>query len=150
MWKAITAKSRANSSNSCWLCLTSDYVFRIVFIFQEHIGAETSRSWNGDVIVWCVNIFTGNLTYHTGRLIRCEARQRNTLHQISQKKRPTHPTIVCENKNQVLYKGGQMQAETAEAIIKAIRAKASVKYGRARGMSGKGEGAKEYLGYLAQ
>lgn len=51
---------------------------------------------------------------------------------------------------QVLYKGGMMQAETAEAIIKAIRAKASVKYGRARGMSGQGEGAKEYLGYLAQ
>lgn len=43
-----------------------------------------------------------------------------------------------------------MQAESAEAIIKAIRAKASVKYGRARAMSGKGEGAKEYLGYLAQ
>lgn len=51
---------------------------------------------------------------------------------------------------QVLYKGGMMQAETAEAIIKAIRAKASVKYGRARGMSGQGEGAKEYLGYLSQ
>lgn len=52
--------------------------------------------------------------------------------------------------DQVLYKGGMMQAESAEAILKAIRAKASVKYGRARGMSGKGEGAKEYLGYLAQ
>lgn len=51
---------------------------------------------------------------------------------------------------QMLYKGGMNQAESAEAIIKAIRAKASVKYGRARGMSGKGEGAKEYLGYLAQ
>lgn len=51
---------------------------------------------------------------------------------------------------QVLYKGGMNQAESAEAILKAIRAKASVKYGRARGMSGKGEGAKEYLGYLAQ
>lgn len=52
---------------------------------------------------------------------------------------------------QVLYKGGMTQAdESAEAIIKAIRAKGSVKYGRARGMSGKGEGAKEYLGYLAQ
>ncbi|CBJ28504.1 Indole-3-glycerol-phosphate synthase [Ectocarpus siliculosus] len=52
--------------------------------------------------------------------------------------------------SEVLYKGGMMQAESAEAILKAIRAKASVKYGRARGMSGKGEGAKEYLGYLAQ
>eukprot|EP00904_Undaria_pinnatifida_P003102 jgi/Undpi1/12793/HiC_scaffold_7.g02460.m1 len=52
--------------------------------------------------------------------------------------------------SEVLYKGGQMQSETSEAIIKAIRAKASVKYGRARGMSGRGEGAKEYLGYLAQ
>ncbi|CAM9823605.1 unnamed protein product [Pylaiella littoralis] len=53
--------------------------------------------------------------------------------------------------SEVLYKGGMTQAdESAEAIIKAIRAKGSVKYGRARGMSGKGEGAKEYLGYLAQ
>eukprot|EP00903_Cladosiphon_okamuranus_P010206 g9665.t1 len=52
--------------------------------------------------------------------------------------------------SELLYKGGMSQAESAEAIIRAIRAKASVKYGRARGMSGKGEGAKEYLGYLAQ
>ena len=51
---------------------------------------------------------------------------------------------VCE----ILYKAGQTQAENVSAIIKAVRAKASVKYGRARGMSGKGEGAKEYLGYL--
>ena len=43
-----------------------------------------------------------------------------------------------------------MQAESAEAIVKAVRAKASVEFARARGMSGKGEGAKEYLGYLAQ
>ncbi|CAM9925135.1 unnamed protein product [Ascophyllum nodosum] len=52
--------------------------------------------------------------------------------------------------SEVLYKGGQMQAESAEAIVKAVRAKASVEFARARGMSGKGEGAKEYLGYLAQ
>lgn len=51
---------------------------------------------------------------------------------------------------QVLYKAGQMQAESAEAIIKAIRAKSSIQYHRPTGMSGKGEGAREYLGYLAQ
>lgn len=51
---------------------------------------------------------------------------------------------------QVLYKSGQLQAESAEAIIKAIRAKSSIEYHRASAMSGKGEGAKEYLGYLAQ
>jgi hypothetical protein len=49
----------------------------------------------------------------------------------------------------MMYKAGQTQAESVIAVIKAIRAKASVKYGRARGMSGKGEGAKEFLGTLA-
>ncbi|CAN0063925.1 unnamed protein product [Choristocarpus tenellus] len=42
-----------------------------------------------------------------------------------------------------------MQSESITAIIKAIRAKGSPVFGRARGMSGKGEGAKEYLGTLA-
>eukprot|EP00612_Vaucheria_litorea_P005322 CAMPEP_0171461604 /NCGR_PEP_ID=MMETSP0945-20130129/5983_1 /TAXON_ID=109269 /ORGANISM="Vaucheria litorea, Strain CCMP2940" /LENGTH=310 /DNA_ID=CAMNT_0011987979 /DNA_START=130 /DNA_END=1062 /DNA_ORIENTATION=+ len=50
--------------------------------------------------------------------------------------------------SEILYKAGQMQSESVTAIIKAIRAKGSVKYGRARGMSGKGEGAKEFLGTL--
>ncbi|CAM9113391.1 unnamed protein product [Phaeothamnion confervicola] len=51
--------------------------------------------------------------------------------------------------SEILYKGGQGQSESVVAIIKAIRTKASVLYGRARGLSGKGEGAKEYLGTLA-
>ncbi|CAM9793127.1 unnamed protein product [Chrysoparadoxa australica] len=44
--------------------------------------------------------------------------------------------------SEVLYKAGQFQSESVMAVIRAIRAKASTKYGRARGMSGRGEGAK--------
>eukprot|EP00611_Tribonema_gayanum_P015078 TRINITY_DN267_c0_g1_i1.p1 TRINITY_DN267_c0_g1~~TRINITY_DN267_c0_g1_i1.p1 ORF type:complete len:358 (-),score=97.98 TRINITY_DN267_c0_g1_i1:206-1279(-) len=55
----------------------------------------------------------------------------------------------CIWASEMLYKAGQMQAESVIAVIKAIRAKASVKYGRARGMSGRGEGAKEFLATLA-
>lgn len=58
--------------------------------------------------------------------------------------------MACVTCVKVLYKGGQLQAESAEAIIKAVRAKASVEFASPRGMSGKGEGAKEFLGYLAQ
>eukprot|EP00953_Heterococcus_sp_UTEX-ZZ885_P011780 6810-Heterococcus_DN1.PRE.2 len=55
----------------------------------------------------------------------------------------------CIWASEMLYKAGQLQAESVIAVVKCIRAKASVKYGRARGMSGKGEGAKEFLGTLA-
>mmetsp|Transcript_35795 Transcript_35795/g.47252 ORF Transcript_35795/g.47252 Transcript_35795/m.47252 type:complete len:353 (-) Transcript_35795:393-1451(-) len=48
----------------------------------------------------------------------------------------------------IIYKGGMEHHESTKAIIKAFLAKTSVNFGRATGKSGKGEGAKEYLGTL--
>ncbi|GMI20492.1 hypothetical protein TeGR_g6565 [Tetraparma gracilis] len=49
---------------------------------------------------------------------------------------------VCD----CLYKAGADPAEQAGAIIGAMKAKSSVKWFSAKGKSGRGEGAKEYLG----
>jgi len=48
----------------------------------------------------------------------------------------------------VIYKGGMDLHEGTKALIKALIAKSSVTWGRAKGKSGKGEGAKEYLGTI--
>lgn len=45
-----------------------------------------------------------------------------------------------------LYKSGNDPVEHPAAIIRSMQAKSSVKYASARAKSGKGEGAKEYLG----
>lgn len=48
----------------------------------------------------------------------------------------------------ILYRAGAAPHEDARAIIKAVKAKTSAVFGTPKGMSGQGEGAKEYLGYL--
>jgi len=48
----------------------------------------------------------------------------------------------------IIYKGGMEQQENTRAIIKSFLAKTSVSFGRARAKSGRGEGAKEYLGTI--
>ena len=45
-----------------------------------------------------------------------------------------------------LYKSGNDPTEHAGAVIKAMKAKSSVKYASPRSKSGKGEGSREYLG----
>jgi len=45
-----------------------------------------------------------------------------------------------------LYKSGNDPVEHPSAIIRSMCAKSSVKYASARAKSGRGEGAKEYLG----
>lgn len=51
--------------------------------------------------------------------------------------------------SEVLYKFGMEDGEHFISVIKAMKSKGSVKYARASGaFTGKGEGAKEYLGYL--
>eukprot|EP00549_Striatella_unipunctata_P015886 CAMPEP_0118696662 /NCGR_PEP_ID=MMETSP0800-20121206/13987_1 /TAXON_ID=210618 ORGANISM="Striatella unipunctata, Strain CCMP2910" /NCGR_SAMPLE_ID=MMETSP0800 /ASSEMBLY_ACC=CAM_ASM_000638 /LENGTH=404 /DNA_ID=CAMNT_0006595831 /DNA_START=470 /DNA_END=1684 /DNA_ORIENTATION=- len=47
-----------------------------------------------------------------------------------------------------LYKGGNNPAEHPGAIINSMKAKSSVKYASPRARTGKGEGAREYLGDL--
>ena len=47
-----------------------------------------------------------------------------------------------------LYKSGTDMAETPAAIIKALKSKSSVKYASPKVYTGKGEGAREYLGDL--
>jgi indole-3-glycerol phosphate synthase len=52
--------------------------------------------------------------------------------------------------SEVLFKFGVADGERCASVIRAIKSKGSVKYGRASGAyNGKGEGAKEYLGFLA-
>ena len=51
--------------------------------------------------------------------------------------------------SEVLFKFGMADGEHTMSIIKAIKSKGSVKYARASGaFTGKGEGAKEYLGTI--
>jgi len=45
-----------------------------------------------------------------------------------------------------LFKGGQDETEHAGAVIKAMIAKTSLKFGNVKSRSGRGEGAREYLG----
>lgn len=60
---------------------------------------------------------------------------------------------ICRDKgfnavwvSDALYKSGNDPSEHAGAIMKAMTAKSSVKWASAKGMGGKGEGAREYLG----
>mmetsp|Transcript_11008 Transcript_11008/g.21928 ORF Transcript_11008/g.21928 Transcript_11008/m.21928 type:complete len:383 (+) Transcript_11008:203-1351(+) len=48
--------------------------------------------------------------------------------------------------NDCLYKSGNDPTEHAGAVIKAMKAKSSVKYASPRSKSGRGEGSREYLG----
>ncbi|CAM9885419.1 unnamed protein product [Heterosigma akashiwo] len=50
--------------------------------------------------------------------------------------------------SELIYKGGMDEHENTKAIIKALLAKTSTTFGRAKAISGKGEGAKEYLGTI--
>ena len=60
---------------------------------------------------------------------------------------------ICRDKgfncvwvNDVLYKGGNDAQEHPGAIISSMKAKSSVKWASPKARSGKGEGAREYLG----
>mmetsp|Transcript_3153 Transcript_3153/g.9002 ORF Transcript_3153/g.9002 Transcript_3153/m.9002 type:complete len:349 (+) Transcript_3153:177-1223(+) len=54
----------------------------------------------------------------------------------------------CVWASDILYRAGMEESEDCRAIIKAIKNKTSTKFGTPKGVNGKGEGAREYLGYL--
>jgi len=55
----------------------------------------------------------------------------------------------CIWASDILFRAGLDTGEDAKSIIKALKVKTSAKFGTPKALHGKGEGAKEYLGYLA-
>ena len=51
--------------------------------------------------------------------------------------------------SEALYENGQDECEHAGAVVKSMRSKSSVKFASGRVKSGKGEGAREYLGEIS-
>jgi len=79
----------------------------------------------------------------------------NVLANNNQQLEEVEEAWICRDKgfnavwvSDALYKSGNDPTEHAGAIIKSMAAKSSVKWASAKAKSGKGEGAKEYLGDL--
>ena len=80
------------------------------------------------------------------KIANIQAKNNKQLTEIEEAWAVRDKGFQCAWVGEALYKGGADLTEHPGAIIKAMRSKSSLKWGVAKAKSGRGEGAREYLG----